>query len=146
MRDVSDGTNYAEHTVVLKVNGDLTVKEGVTLTSVKSGNYGGPKGMIVYCTGTLKNDGDISMSYRGGYAEGQNVYLYKNSNENYEFIPKLGSGGGAGTTRSSAGLSAGGKGLDAVGRGTGGGSGGSIIYRGVRRRNQFKWRFLWDIL
>ena len=31
LRDVSDGTNYAQHTVVLKVNGDLIVKAGVSL-------------------------------------------------------------------------------------------------------------------
>ena len=93
LRDVSDGTNYAQHTVVLKVNGDLIVKAGVTLTSINNENYGGPKGMVIYCTGTLKNDGDISMSEKGGYAEGQNIYLYKNSNETYEFVPKIGAMG-----------------------------------------------------
>ena len=52
-------------------------------------DYGGPKGMIVYCTGTLENNGDISMTCRGAYAKGQNVYLYKNSNNTYEFVPAI---------------------------------------------------------
>ena len=45
--------------------------------------------MIVYCTGKIKNDGNISMDDRASYAEGQNIYLFKNSNETFEFVPKL---------------------------------------------------------
>lgn len=60
-RDISDGTKKAEHTVVLKVNGNLTIQSGVTLTSIL-GDAGGPKGLIIYCTGTLRNDGEISMT------------------------------------------------------------------------------------
>lgn len=109
---------------MLKVNGDLTVKKGVTLTSVKSTKgYGGPKGMIVYCTGSLTNDGDISMTGRGGYAEGENVYLYKNSNGSYEFVPAIGADGGNGASANTNGVYLGKKGEDAIGRATGGGSG-----------------------
>ena len=65
--------------VVLKVKGNLTISENVTLTSCKNDKgYGGPKGMLVYCTGTITNNGKISMTARGAIAEGQNVYLWKN--------------------------------------------------------------------
>ena len=94
VKDVSDGNNMAQNTVVLKIKGNLTIKNGVTLTSV-SGNLGGPLGFFISCTGTIKNDGIISMSGKGAYAKGQNVYLYKNNNETYEFIPKTGGSGGA---------------------------------------------------
>ena len=117
---------------MLKVNGDLTVKQGVTLTSVRSTNdYGGPKGMMVYCTGTLKNDGNISMTCRGAYAKGENVYLYKNNDNSYEFIPEIGGVGGAGvnatwkrTGNVICGIFVGNVGGDGIGRATGGGGGG----------------------
>ena len=60
-----------------------------------SNNYGGPKGMVVYCTGTLNNSGNISMSGKGAKASGQNVYMWKNVNNSYEFIPSVGASGGA---------------------------------------------------
>ena len=48
--DVATASTYAKNGVVLKVEGDLKIGEDVTLTSVKStGNYGGPKGMYIYC-------------------------------------------------------------------------------------------------
>lgn len=115
---MSDGKDYAQNAVVLKINGNLTIKEGVTLASIKNGSYGGPKGFFVYCTGNIKNDGIISMNYRGAYASGENVYLYKNSNGTFEFVPKIGSLGGKGISRNSNGITFGGKGMDAVGRGT----------------------------
>ena len=61
--DISDGTKDAEHTIVLKVIGDLVVKENVTLTAI-TGKYGSGKGLIVYCTGRLENNGEISMSFK----------------------------------------------------------------------------------
>lgn len=95
-----DGTTtvqYARNTVVLKVEGNLTINENVKLTTVKSENdYGGPKGLIIYCTGTLTNNGTIDMTARGAYAKGQNVYLFKNnttSSNPYEFVPKQGAQG-----------------------------------------------------
>lgn len=90
--------NYANNTVVVKVNGDLTINEGAIITSYKASTCG-PKGMIIYCTGTLTNNGLISMTERGGWAPGQNVYLWKNQIEGtdtngvggqYEYIPALG--------------------------------------------------------
>ena len=92
--DVAQGTEEAQmakNMVVLKVNGDLTIKEGAKLTSYASKDgYGGTKGMLVYCTGTITNNGEISMTARGAYAEGQNVYLWKNTDGNYEYVPKIG--------------------------------------------------------
>ena len=50
--DVATASSYAQNTVVLKVEGNLTINEGVTLTAVKSTrtDMDGPKGMFVYCT------------------------------------------------------------------------------------------------
>ena len=126
--DVSDGKNYAKHTVVLKVIGDLLIKEGVTVTSI-AGSLGGPKGMIIYCTGTLTNNGKITMDAKGAYSEGQNIFLYRNSNETYEFIPKFGGKGGQGAYLNTVGSVPGGVGEDGKVRATGGGSGGGAHVR-----------------
>lgn len=97
--DVATETENAKNMVVLKVNGDLTIQEGVTLTACKSSSgYGGPKGMFVYCTGTLTNNGTISMTARGAKAEGQDVYLWQNDDKSYEYVPKLGADGGKSKT------------------------------------------------
>ncbi len=94
-KDVATANEYAKNMVVLKVKGDLTINDGVTLTACKSDNgYGGPKGLFVYCTGTLTNNGIISMTARGAYAQGQNVYLFKNIDKSYEYVPKVGGNGG----------------------------------------------------
>ena len=93
--DVAWENGDATNMVVLKVNGNLTIEENVTVTACKSKNgYGGPKGMMLYCTGTLTNKGDISMTERGARAEGQNVYLWKNADGSYEYVPAEGSTGG----------------------------------------------------
>ena len=76
--------------IVLKVNGDLTINEEAKLTAYASKNgYGGPKGMMIYCTGTLTNNGTISMTARGAKTSGQNVYLWQNLNGEYEYIPAV---------------------------------------------------------
>lgn len=94
--DVAQGTGYAQNTVVLKVDGNLKIDENITLTAVKSSaNLGGPKGLIIYCTGELTNNGTINMTARGAKAEGQNLYLYKNKDNSFEYIPKDGCEGGA---------------------------------------------------
>ena len=95
--DVATATGYAKNMVILKVNGNLTINNGVTLTACKSANgYGGPKGMMIYCTGTITNNGTISMTARGAKAEGQNVYLWKNNNGSFEYVPKDGTSGSKG--------------------------------------------------
>lgn len=90
--DIQNGkTYYARNMVILKVEGDLTINQGVTLTACKSDNgYGGPKGMLIYCTGKLTNNGTISMTARGAKAEGEDVYLWKNANGTYEYVPAIG--------------------------------------------------------
>lgn len=124
--DVGTASGYAKNTVVLKVEGNLTINENVTLTSVKSsGGYGGPKGMVVYCTGTLTNNGTISMTKRGAKALGENVFLWKNANGTYEYIPTTGAA--AGVTRGNGGSGAGygEPGKNGTARATGGGGGGT---------------------
>ena len=51
--------------------------------------------MLLYVTGDIINEGTISMTARGAYAEGQNIYLWRNSDNNYELVPKDGANGGA---------------------------------------------------
>lgn len=133
--DVGTASGYAKNTVVLKVDGDLEINSNVTLTSVKSsGGYGGPKGMIIYCTGTITNNGTISMTARGGKAVGENVYLWRNENESYEYIPAVGGAGGVSVKSNSAdgvaglvgirrSLGGGGSGANASGGGVGSGYG-----------------------
>ena len=112
--DVATENEYAKNMVILKVNGNLTINYNVTVTACKSDSgYGGPKGLLIYCTGKLTNNGTIDMTARGAKAVGQNVYLWKNAefdeesddvNSNYEYIPAEGGNGGtkvwAGTGRS----------------------------------------------
>ena len=59
----SENGKYAQNTVVFKVEGNLTINSGVTVTSI-SNSYGGPKGLILYCTGNLINNGIVTMSER----------------------------------------------------------------------------------
>lgn len=105
-KDVATGiseSQMAQNTVVLKVDGNLTINENVTLTSVKNAqNYGGPKGMVVYCTGILTNNGKISMTARGGYAKGQDVYLLKNGDGTFEYVQSEGGLGAANRTSKGA--------------------------------------------
>ena len=51
--------------------------------------------MIVYCTGKIENNGNISMTGKGAWALGENVYIYKSSNNVFEFVPAIGGTGGS---------------------------------------------------
>ena len=98
--DVATKDTYAQNMVIVKVNGDLVVDEGVTISPYYT-EYGGPKGFTIYVTGKLTNKGTIDNSH-GAYAEGQNVYLWKNTDGSYEYVPAEGeisdkSGTGRGT-------------------------------------------------
>ena len=42
-------------------NGDLTINEGVAVRPYYDENYGGPKGLIIYVTGTLTNNGTMNI-------------------------------------------------------------------------------------
>ena len=130
--DVATATSEAKNMVVLKVNGNLTINENITVTSCKSDTgYGGPKGMLIYSSGTLTNNGTISMTARGAKAQGQNVYLWKNEDSSYEYIPAVGAAGGIGAKLSGYGDGAhvnGNNGSSAIEkRQTGGGGSGSVI-------------------
>lgn len=119
--DVGTANTEAANTVVLKVNGNLTINNGVTVTScVSDGGYGGPKGLIIYCTGNLINNGTISMTARGAKATGQNIYLWKNEDLSYEYIPAVGANGAAGGYQSAGGTTSGGTGGNGINRATGG--------------------------
>lgn len=122
--DVATASEYAKNMIVLKINGDLTIDEGATLTAYASKDgYGGPKGMAIYCTGTLTNNGTISMTARGAKAEGQDVYLWKNTDNTYEFVPAVGGAGGViSTSRNTGGR----PGSSGTGRATGGGGSGAV--------------------
>lgn len=123
---------YAKNTVVLKVDGDIEISQNVIVTSVKSENgYGGPKGMIIYCTGKIINNGTISMTERGAKAVGKNVYLWKNANETdktkqYEYIPAVGGNGGGSVNGYTGPVGVtGANGSNGIKRGTGGGASGA---------------------
>lgn len=119
-------TDMAKNMIVLKVNGDLTVDENSTLTAYENKDgFGGPKGMFVYCTGTITNKGDMSMSGKGAHAEGQNVYLTKNIDGSYEYVPAEGGAGGNAVVASYQETVQPNKGVDGEKRQTGGGASGS---------------------
>ena len=68
------------------------------------------------------------MTARGTYNhEGENVYLWKNIDNSYEYVPAIGGAGGAGikSTRNQAYV--GNKGADGTIRATGGGAGGASV-------------------
>ena len=93
--DVARESRYAPNMVILKINGNLTINEGIKMTACKSKNgYGGPKGLFIYCTGKIINNGTVDMTARGAKAKGQNIYLWQNTDGNYEYVPKNGGLGG----------------------------------------------------
>ena len=120
-KDVATKDTYAQNMVIVKVNGDLEIDSGVIVSPYYDKSYGGPKGFTLYVTGKLINNGTIDNSH-GAKAEGQNVYLWKNTDGTYEYVPAEGGAGGA---RSSA--SSGQKGEK---RQTAGGGAGSDSYGG----------------
>ena len=85
----------AKNMVIVRVNGNYTVNENVTVGPYYNATYGGPKGFLLYVTGKLTNNGTIDNSH-GAFAYGENVYLWKNSITNdYEMIPAIGGAGAA---------------------------------------------------
>lgn len=123
--DVATENENAKNTVVLKVDGNLTINEGVTLTACKSDDgYGGPKGMVISCSGTITNKGTISMTKRGAKAEGENVYLWQNIDRKYEYVPANGALGGSAQVRTAYGPIDGIDGKNGINRETGGGGSG----------------------
>lgn len=120
--DVGTETTSAQNMVIVKVDGNLTINENVIVTAYNTA-YGGPKGMLLYVTGTLTNNGKISMTARGAKAAGQDVYLWQNADRNYEYVPASGASGAASDTNT-----VGVAGSSATGRMTGGGGKGSSAF------------------
>ena len=87
---------YAEAMVAVKVKGNLVNETTIQPYYNETTNYGGPKGFLLYVTGTLTNtqDGIIDNSH-GAYAEGEDVWLWKNGNNTYEYVPAAGGEGGS---------------------------------------------------
>lgn len=133
--DVGTSTTNASKMVIVKINGDLTINTGATITAFASASgYGGPKGMCIYTTGNLINNGTITMTARGAKAVGQNVYLWKNLDESYEYIPAVGANGASGGYQSAGGTTNGSTGASGINRATGG--------RRVRTK-KLRYRWCW---
>ena len=93
--DVGNASSNATRMVIVKVNGNLT--NSATIRPYYNTNYGGPKGFLLYVTGTLTNTGTVDNSH-GAKTPGQNVYLWKNANGTYEQVNATGAAGGASVT------------------------------------------------
>ena len=124
---LGDSTNTEKKMLVVKYHGDLTVNSGVTLTVTRNGNYTYYKGMFISVAGTLTNNGTITMSARGTWnLAGENVYLWRNEDSTYEYIPAVGASGGAKVSKTSgSGTVAGKTGSAGASRQTGGGGSGA---------------------
>lgn len=96
---------------------NIKINENITLTPPYR-----CKGLVIFASNNLINDGYISMTARGSIGAGQNIYLFEN-----EFVPAEGSAGGAGRTLTarSTGYS-GTNGSSGSNRCTGGGGSGAI--------------------
>ena len=117
-KTVSLGDNTTEYKMlVVKYHKNLTINKGVTITATNVSNLTYKKGMYLCVMGELKNNGTISMTARGTYNQvGENVYLWRNSNNTYEYVPSVGAAGVNSNT----------VGQNGKGRQTGGGSGGVV--------------------
>jgi hypothetical protein len=117
---MSFGSTTADNEMVIViVQGNLTINSGATITTQVR-----KRGFLLYVTGTLTNNGTISMTARGAIAAGQNVHLYRNLNGTYETVPAVGATGGVGVPLVS-GLIRKNHGLSGTGRQSGGGGSGA---------------------
>ncbi len=124
--------NSEKRMLILKYNKNLTISEGITITptgtneSINGATYlCTKKGMFIYCAGTLTNNGTITMTAKGTVnQEGEGVYLYKNEDNTYEYIPAIGAMGGASVSHGSS-FAYGRTGQTGTLRRTGGGGSGS---------------------
>lgn len=92
--DKNLGTSESDNRmVIMKYNGNLNINNSRLVTAETR-----KKGMFLYVEGSLTNSGEISMSGKGTESVGQNVYLWKNAKDNYEFVPAVGGMGGASVT------------------------------------------------
>ena len=131
VRDFIAGTYNVSRTAVIKCKGNLQIDGSVT-TSV--GNIDGNnsltkvKGLFICVNETLINNGTISMTARGTYnTSGEDIYLWKNSDGNFEMVPATGASGGSSVSASAKGTnSSGNNGMNGTTRKTGGGGSGAV--------------------
>lgn len=123
--DIATSSTNAVNMVMVIVNGDLTIGENVTVGPYYT-TYGGPKGFSLIVNGTLTNNGNINNNH-GAKATGENVYLWKNTDDTYEYVPAVGATGGAqvSITSGSGTVKNGNAGGNGTNRSTGGGGTGS---------------------
>ena len=113
---------YAKHMVIVIVRGNLTIGSGVTVRPEYNTTYGGPKGFFLFVTGDLVNNGLIDQNH-GALTPGQNVYLWRGTDGNYEEFTVPAQGAQGGERRICHGSYTGGKvGYSGQGRQTGGGA------------------------
>lgn len=129
-KTISLGDTSSEYKMlIVKYHKNLTIDSGVTVTaSTYSNGLTYKKGMYLCVMGELVNNGTISMTARGTYnAPGENLYLWKNNDSTFEYVPQNGAAGVPAKRPHYNGVS-GVKGNDGTNRGTGsGGQGASII-------------------
>ena len=115
--------------LVLKYNKNLIIEAGqVLIPQVRR------KGMYICVKGKLTNRGTISMTARGANAVGENVYLIKNSDNSYEYIPEEGEAGGLGIDYFPGYAESGENGTN---RRTGGGRRSFILFRNKEKRRRW---------
>ena len=88
-KTVSLGDNTKDYKMlVVKYHKDLTIDKGVKLTANTVNGQTYKKGMFICVLGNTYNNGEITMTARGTYnCEGENVYLWKNVDNTYEYVP-----------------------------------------------------------
>lgn len=87
-------TGTTPRTLIVKYHKNLTIDKGVTVTATNVSNLTYKKGMYLCVMGELVNNGTISMTARGTYnVAGENVYLWKNNDSSYEYVPASGAAG-----------------------------------------------------
>ncbi len=81
----------------LVVNGTITTSTYSTTVSGVVGDVTKIKGLLIYCSGELTNNGKISQTARGTYnTEGEDIYLWSNGVYDDYIVPAVGASGGAG--------------------------------------------------
>lgn len=114
--------------IICKYNKNMTIKEGVKLTTKTA-----RKGLFLYVAETLENNGEISMSGKGANAVGEDVYLYKNMENEYKVVTANGAFGGNGASvkvqGGNTGAATGANGKNGEDRETGGGAGGDVYIK-----------------
>jgi prepilin-type N-terminal cleavage/methylation domain-containing protein len=118
---ISLGNSTADQRMLVVAYNNLTIDSGVIVTATAR-----KKGMFIYTSGTLTNNGEITMTARGANAVGQNVYLWKNTDNSYEYVPAVGGTGGASVSCIEYQSVLGQAGVNGTNRATGGGGSGAV--------------------